>query len=43
VAVAIHAGERQTRLLPYIAYGLAVPAVVLILAITLLSMVRRRA
>jgi hypothetical protein len=43
VAVAIQSGERQTRLLPYIAYGLALPAIVLIVAIALLSTARRRA
>jgi hypothetical protein len=42
VAVPIIAGERHERLLPYIAYGLALPAVVLVAVIFLLSRVRRR-
>src|SRR5205823_4676702 len=40
VAVAITPTERHSRLLPYIAYGFAVPALALILAIFALS--RRR-
>ena len=42
VAVPIEPGERQGRLLPYIAYGFALPAVVLVVAIFVLSRVRRR-
>ena len=42
VAVAIQPGERHARLVPYIAYGFALPAAVLIIAILLLSRVRRR-
>jgi len=43
VAVPIISSARNARLLPYIAYGFAVPAVVLIVAIFALSRVRRRA
>jgi beta-glucuronidase len=42
VAVPIVAGERNGRLLPYVAYGFAVPALVLIAVIFVLSRVRRR-
>ena len=42
VAVAIVPGERHARLLPYIAYGFAVPAIALALLIFLLSRVRPR-
>jgi hypothetical protein len=42
VAVAIVPSESHARLLPYIAYGLAVPAVVLGLVIFLLSRVKPR-
>ena len=42
VAAAITASERHSRLLPYIAYGLALPALVLALMIFALSRVRRR-
>ncbi len=42
IASPIIAGEKHERLLPYIAYGLALPGVVLIVAIFLLSRVRRR-
>ncbi|HKW70199.1 MAG TPA: glycoside hydrolase family 2 TIM barrel-domain containing protein [Candidatus Dormibacteraeota bacterium] len=42
VAVAIQPGARHERLLPYIAYGFAIPALVLIVAIFALSRVRRR-
>ena len=43
VAVAIEPGERHSRLLPYIAYGFAVPAAFLVALILVLSRVRRRA
>ncbi len=43
VAVPIISSERNARLLPYLAYGFAVPALVLIIAIVALSRVRRRA
>ena len=43
VAVPIISSERHGRLLPYIAYGLALPALVLIVVIIALSRVRRRA
>lgn len=43
IAVPIIASERHARFLPYIAYGFALPAVVLIIAIALLARVRRRA
>ena len=42
VAVAIVPSERHARLLPYIGYGLAVPAIALALLIFLLSRVRPR-
>ena len=42
VAVAIQPGEHQGRLLPYLAYGFALPALVLIVSIFVLSRVRRR-
>ncbi len=42
VAAPITATERHGLLLPYIAYGLALPAVVLVLLIFALSRVRRR-
>jgi len=42
VAVPIVASARQARFLPYIGYAIAVPAVVLIVVIALLSRVRRR-
>jgi hypothetical protein len=43
VAEPIVAGARHERLLPYVAYGFALPAVVLIALIVVLSRVRRRA
>ena len=43
VAVPIISSERNSRLLPYLAYGFAVPALVLIVVIAALSRVRRRA
>jgi len=42
VAVAITSSERHSRLLPYIGYGFALPAALLIVAIFGLSRVRRR-
>jgi beta-galactosidase len=42
VAVPITATERHSRLLPYIGYGLALPALVLALMILALSRIRRR-
>jgi beta-galactosidase len=42
VAAPITSTERHALLLPYVAYGLAVPAVVLVLLIFALSRVRRR-
>ncbi|TME54994.1 MAG: hypothetical protein E6I53_00680 [Chloroflexi bacterium] len=42
VAVAITPSERHMRLLPYIAYGFALPAAVLVVAIFGLSRIRRR-
>jgi beta-glucuronidase len=41
VALAIEPGERHSLLLPYLAYALAVPAVLLIVLIVLLSRARR--
>jgi beta-glucuronidase len=43
VAIAIQPSERHSRLLPYIAYGFALPAVLLIGLIFILSRVRRPA
>jgi beta-glucuronidase len=43
VAVAIEPTERHARLVPYIAYGFAVPAIFLVALILVLSRVRRRA
>ena len=43
VAVAIEPGHRHNLLLPFIAYGFAVPALVLILVIVVLARVRRPA
>lgn len=43
LAVPIVSSQRNARLLPYIAYGFALPAVVLVVAILALSRVRRRA
>ena len=42
LAAPIEPGERSTRLLPYLAYGFAVPAALLIVLILLLARVRRR-
>jgi beta-glucuronidase len=42
VAVAITPGEQHSRLVPYVAYGFALPALVLIIAIAGLSRIRRR-
>jgi hypothetical protein len=42
VAVPIVAGANHGRLLPYLAYGFALPAAVLIAVIFVLSRVRRR-
>ena len=42
VAAPITASERHSRLVPYIGYGFAVPALVLVLVIFALSRVRRR-
>ena len=42
VAVPIVSSERNSRLLPYIAYGFALPALVLIIVIVGLSRMRRR-
>ena len=43
VAVPIISSERNSRLVPYLAYGFAVPALVLVVLIAALSRVRRRA
>jgi hypothetical protein len=43
VAIAIQPSERHSRLLQYIAYGFALPAVLLIALILFLSRVRRPA
>lgn len=43
VAAAFEPSERHTRLVPYLAYGFAVPAAFLIALIVVLSRVRRRA
>jgi hypothetical protein len=43
VAVPIRAGPRHNLFLAYVAYGLAVPVIVLVVIIVLLSTVRRRA
>jgi beta-glucuronidase len=42
VAIAITPSEQHSRLVPYIAYGLALPALALLLAIFGLSRIRRR-
>jgi hypothetical protein len=42
VAVAFEPSERHARLVPYIAYGLAVPAAFLVALIIVLSRLRRR-
>jgi hypothetical protein len=43
VAIAIQAGPRHNLLWSYLAYGLAVPVIILVVAIGLLSLMRRRA